>query len=136
MARRSENWQQPGPPEAPDEAIQIRVRCFSCGSAFGEYLLAAQPGLLLPLGHETNELPSEPGWRRVGGRPVGVRGPLTGATAYRIERFGGRTYLRWRCGGGQGGRCGASPKIEWRKLVTRARRLSAKSPERPIEIRL
>lgn len=136
MANRSDNWVLTGPPEALDEAIHIRVRCFSCGNAFGEYLLAARPGALLPVGHERNELPSEPGWIRVGPRPSSVRGPLTGALAYKIEVFEGRTYLRWRCRGRYAGRCRASPKIGWRALVKRVRRLATQTPERPIEIRL
>ncbi len=136
MARRTDKWLQPGPPEAQDEAIHTLVICRSCGNAYGEYRLAARPGVLLPVGHETNELPSEPGWVRVGPRGPGVRGRLTGAAAYTIEEFEGRNYLRWTCGGRYDRRCGASPRIEWRRFVSRVRRRARQSSERPIEVRL
>lgn len=135
MANRTDNWLQPGPPEAVDEDVPTRVICRACGTLFGEYHLAAKPGLLVPVGHETNELPSEPGWVRVGPRRGG-RGRLTGAAAYEIEVFEGRTYLRWHCGGRYVQRCGASPRVEWPKLVRRVRRLARQSPERPIEVAL
>ncbi len=131
---RANSWVLPGPPEAKDEAIHTRAVCHSCGTTFGEYHLAAR-GTLLPVGHETNELPSEPGWVRVTPRRSG-RGRLTGAAAYTIEEYGGRTYLRWQCRGRYDTRCGASPKIEWAKLVRRVRRLAGQSPERPVEVRL
>lgn len=131
-----EGWIQHGPPEARDEAVHIRVVCRSCGTAFGEYQFAARPALLIAIGHETNELPSEPGWVRVGPRAAGVRGPLSGAVAYAIELLGSRTYLRWRCRGRYGRHCRASPKIEWAKLVRKVRRLARQSPNRPIEIAL
>lgn len=136
MPTRTDRWLLPGPPEALDEGIHTLVLCSGCGNALGEYTLAAHPGVLIPVGHERNELPSEPGWVRVSPRGAGVRGPLTGAAAYKIEVFEGRTYLRWRCGGRYGRRCGGSPKIEWRALVERVRRLTTQTPERPIEIAL
>ena len=135
MAKPTDKGLPPVPPEALDEAIHTRVICGSCGNAFGEYNLAAHPGLLIPLGHQTNELPSEPGSVRVSPRGPRGRGPLTGALAYKIEVFEGRTYLRWRCRG-YDRRCRARGKIEWRRLVQRVRRLASQSPERPIEVPL
>ncbi len=135
MARRTDKWLQAGPLEAEDEAIHTRVICRSCGNLYGEYRLAARPGVLLPVGHETNELPPEPGWVRVSPRRGG-RGRLTGAGAYTIEEFEGKRYLRWQCGGRYDRRCGASPKVEWSRLVSRVRRSARQSPERPIEIAL
>lgn len=128
-------WSLSGPPETSDEAIHVLVLCRSCGHVFGEYLLAGRVGLLSPVGHESNELPQEPGWVRVGARTA-KRGRLSGAVAYKLETFKGKTYVRWICRGRHNVRCSSRPKIEWTRLVGRAMRLAQEAPERPIEIRL
>ncbi|TMK37738.1 MAG: hypothetical protein E6G58_01155 [Actinobacteria bacterium] len=135
MAKRTARWRLQGPPEGPDEGIHVVVVCSRCRNAFGEYRVVPNLAMLLPVGHERNEPPSEPGWGAVTPR-VGGRGRLTGARAYTVEEIAGRPHLVWRCRGRYDTRCRNEPKIERSTFIKEVRALAAGTSERPIEIRL
>ncbi len=120
--------------ESLDEAIYVRVRCRACGNVFEEYNLLPRTGDLISPNHPMNERPAASGWKRSGPRPDGVRGLLSGGSAYRLEQFEGKPYYRWRCGGKNQIGCSSRPKIAPAELVVRARRLASETSERPIEL--